>query len=170
MRSSRWCFTINNPTEDDAPVHWLKKTGVQFCIFQREVGESGTPHFQGYLVVPERKYLGFMKTLSPRAHWEVAKGDFRSQLVYCSKRKERTGRDTGEGLPVIFGYSERMMQSARNYAEEIDLLFQEGPYVEVDGDHGVTPLYSESLWMYWNRKTVWVTRPGFVPCNKSCCN
>jgi len=47
-RSRSWCLTVNNWTVDQlAALKGL--TGVTYGVMGREVGESGTPHLQGYL-------------------------------------------------------------------------------------------------------------------------
>lgn len=43
-----WCFTVNNP--DDTPEEFLELfavPGVKYLVFQKEKGDSGTPHYQG---------------------------------------------------------------------------------------------------------------------------
>jgi len=43
-KARNWCFTLNNPEDE------LDFTEFPFCdyaIWQKEVGENGTPHFQG---------------------------------------------------------------------------------------------------------------------------
>jgi hypothetical protein len=54
------------------------------CIIGEEVGESGTPHLQGY--------INFKKECRPMSvvpikeiHWEACKGNERSNILYCSK-------------------------------------------------------------------------------------
>ena len=46
-QSKRWCFTINNPTDDDK--FWEndeQREHLEYLIVQQEVGEEGTPHYQ----------------------------------------------------------------------------------------------------------------------------
>lgn len=82
-RQRHWCFTLNNYTEDErtAILAWE----CTYVIIGREVGESGTPHLQGYVRFPAAKRLSSMKKLSPRAHWEAAKGSPAQNRIYCSK-------------------------------------------------------------------------------------
>lgn len=76
-----WCFTLNNPTEDE----WLDEDLCTYMIVGNEVGEEGTPHFQGYCMFKKRYQLSALKKLLPRAHWEVAKGSPYQNFEYCSK-------------------------------------------------------------------------------------
>ena len=68
MQSCNWVFTINNPTWEDDPLKW---SGVKYLVFQKERGESGTDHFQGYVQFRSNKRLSALKALHKEAHWEV---------------------------------------------------------------------------------------------------
>jgi len=93
MASSRnWCFTINNPASDEDKVQdWEKQRSAKYCVWQMEVGEEGTPHVQGYLVVTDSKSLAFMKrNYNARAHWEMRKATtHREAIEYCQKEESR---------------------------------------------------------------------------------
>lgn len=80
-------FTINNPA-GSSPRDW---EGVQYCIWQLEKGENGTPHLQGYVVMKKRSRLSAMKKLDPTAHWEVRKGTHQQAVDYCKKEETRIG-------------------------------------------------------------------------------
>lgn len=48
-RSRDYVFTINNP-HDKVLEDWRDKAkGIEYVCWQLEKGESGTPHFQGYI-------------------------------------------------------------------------------------------------------------------------
>lgn len=81
-----WVYTLNN--YDELEVHnqfaqW--KTHADYCVMGFEVGESGTPHVQGCLVLKERKRFGFLKNLEPRAHWAHMMGTPKEAADYCKK-------------------------------------------------------------------------------------
>lgn len=88
-RSPNWCFTINNYTEEEyVALRGLVESDVaKYIILGKEVGESGTPHLQGYVQFVRKKRLGGVKRLSgfDRAHLEVARGTYQSNRDYCSK-------------------------------------------------------------------------------------
>lgn len=86
-RSRRYCFTVNNPTDEDCEsVHALSKyKHTVYLIVGTEVGEQGTTHLQCYVVFNEQMRFNRVKRLLPRAHIEVAKGSSSSNKVYCSK-------------------------------------------------------------------------------------
>lgn len=87
-QSSRWCFTLNNPTQEEvAPFHLLcdDRSKVVYAVFGDEVGENGTPHVQGFVVFKGHKRLSAVKKLLDRAHWEVARGTSKEAAEYCKK-------------------------------------------------------------------------------------
>jgi hypothetical protein len=58
--SNRWCFTLNNWTEEEYVqiVQSFSQGGHNYVI-GKEVGENGTPHLQGYVEVKDKKeYVG----------------------------------------------------------------------------------------------------------------
>lgn len=84
----RWCFTLNNYTEDELAK--IKETLTeQNCIYAvvgKEVGESGTPHLQGFVHLKVKKRIGGVKDIvGNRAHLEMARGTDSQNEVYCSK-------------------------------------------------------------------------------------
>lgn len=83
LRSRNWCFTINNPTEEDSAEEL--KQQASYVIIGKEVGEGGTPHLQGYCHFKTMKSLSQLKKLLPRAHLEVCKGSPEDNIAYCQK-------------------------------------------------------------------------------------
>lgn len=83
MAARRWCFTLNNYCADDIAA--IKAWDVKYAIVGEEVGEEGTPHLQGYVVL-DKVRLTHMKKLNAKAHWEVAKGNTDQNVEYCSKQ------------------------------------------------------------------------------------
>lgn len=48
--AKHWCFTWNNPMGDDGMMYDIvKEWPTDYLVFQREQGESGTVHLQGYV-------------------------------------------------------------------------------------------------------------------------
>jgi len=85
-RCRRWCFTLNNYTEADKHIlHTCFTRLASGFIIGEEVGESGTPHLQGYAEFRNPMALSALKGIISRTHWEKCKGNRESNIVYCSK-------------------------------------------------------------------------------------
>nr|QSX73338.1 replication-associated protein [Pigeon circovirus] len=84
--AKRWCFTLNNPTEEEIKSldTWLV-SDFHYAIVGKEVGEQGTPHLQGFVHLKQKKRLTQLKQLLKRAHWEKARGSDDDNEKYCSK-------------------------------------------------------------------------------------
>lgn len=105
-----WCFTINNPTDEDDPRVWEESGCVRYCVWQRECGHGATDHFQGYVVFKRNhgKTLGGVKRLNSRAHWEYRHGTHEQARDYCLKE------DTRVAGPWSFGEDFEGGSGARN--------------------------------------------------------
>jgi len=84
-------FTLNNYTDDEQEALRVLGAGeqVNYLVFGREVGETGTPHLQGYVewtsgvsVATSRRRLG------GRAHVEMRMGTSSQAADYCKKDGE----------------------------------------------------------------------------------
>lgn len=86
--SKSWCFTLNN--YDETELDSLRKSlqeKASYAIFGFEVGESGTPHLQGFATFKKALRLtGVKKLVGIRAHVEVAKASASKNREYCSKQ------------------------------------------------------------------------------------
>lgn len=89
MSSKNWCFTLNNWTqpEYDHIVSYAESSeSVVYFVAGREIGDSGTPHLQGFICFRNRKTLGAVKSLlSARMHLEAARGTPQEASTYCKK-------------------------------------------------------------------------------------
>lgn len=92
-RARAWCLTHNNYTEAEFELY---KTlpGVKYIVLGKEVGESGTPHIQGYIYFTSALTLSALKKrmerhgITSNPHWTKADGNARQNLEYCSKQDE----------------------------------------------------------------------------------
>lgn len=84
-KSSRsWCFTLNNPTNEE----WAKLLTMRapYWVCGDEVGESGTPHVQGYVQFGKVvRFSAAKQFICDRAHLEPAKGTPEQASDYCKK-------------------------------------------------------------------------------------
>lgn len=78
-----WCFTLNNPTAQ------LEFTGHRYAVWQKEVGEKGTEHYQGYVEWLRPLRLAAVKKLLPTAHLEPRAGSREQARAYCMKEESR---------------------------------------------------------------------------------
>lgn len=116
-RVREWCFTINNPTEDDlAQVKALKYGSGVVCSL--ECGEHGTAHFQGYVHMKDQIGLRGMKKLLPRAHLETRCHFSTPQHAwkYCLK-----------GVQPIKQWRSLAWEGS-NWGDKLNLLYSEGTW------------------------------------------
>jgi len=104
---------LNNyqDVEYSAIKDWIEAECDYGCI-GKEVGDSGTPHLQGYFRKKTKCRLSQLKTgVSQRAHFEVARGSPRDNRTYCSKDGDfwefgtcpaATGRKSRDELALEF--------------------------------------------------------------------
>lgn len=70
---------------------------MDFLVWERETGEEGTLHIQGYVRFKNRKTLSSVKALlTTRAHAEPARGSEQQNRDYCSKDREQADGDWAE--------------------------------------------------------------------------
>ncbi|AGA18459.1 hypothetical protein [uncultured marine virus] len=108
-RSRNWVFTLNNFEDNQEPTVWKAK--VDYCTWQHEIGESGTPHLQGYLELGTVQRLSAMKKLNSVAHWEPRRGSQEQAIEYSNKEETR------EAGP--WSYGEKKEQGKRNDLEKM---------------------------------------------------
>jgi len=101
-RSRDWCFTLNNYTDEEYnAIYALDPSQYKYIVVAKEVGDSGTPHLQGYIYFVNAKSMSATKKIiSNRAHLEVSKGTPEQASVYC--KKDNDYYENGE-LPVTQG-------------------------------------------------------------------
>ncbi len=95
--SRHWCFTLNNYTTDD--IKFLCSTSsIERYVFQEEVGESGTPHLQGYLTFVTKK-RPFSVFKCSNYHWEKCR-NINKSILYCQKEDTRVGKIFTKGIKI----------------------------------------------------------------------
>lgn len=77
------CFTLNNYTEMEYKD--ISEWDVKYMVVGKEIGESGTPHLQGYVEYKSSKKWAIIKASCYRAHWEPRKGSAAQASTYCKK-------------------------------------------------------------------------------------
>lgn len=111
---TRWCFTLNNPTDEEkaAVVLALSQPEFIYHVVAEETGEGGTPHLQGFFILAKhkKKSLKAVKEIPgfSRAHFDAAKGTTDQCDKYVRKGNVGGGGEGGiyhgkpyDGVPVI---------------------------------------------------------------------
>lgn len=92
--SKHWVFTLNNPPHPDSEYQNFFESNsslFSYACFQREVGEAGTPHLQGYIEMKKRIRITGLKKLPylATAHFEKRRGTRDEARAYCTKEDTR---------------------------------------------------------------------------------
>nr|WAE42381.1 MAG: replication associated protein [Cressdnaviricota sp.] len=130
MKKSRnWCFTSNNPSIDYEK--YILQLPSRYTVFQKEVGESGTPHFQGTICFQQARHFKSIKEDLPGCHLEPCK-DLQASIKYCMKDEGRldgpweSGERPSQGkrneLETVVDMVQKK-RKLREIAEECPLLF-----------------------------------------------
>lgn len=86
-RSRGWCFTVNNYKQEDEDA--LIRVQYKYLVYGHEVGESGTPHLQGFIYFTNARTGKAIKQLLPKgAHFEKQKGTVDQAADYCKKEND----------------------------------------------------------------------------------
>lgn len=80
-----WCFTLNNPEHAICDIPF----DVNYMVYQGEIGDSGTYHFQGYVEFAGNKRISALKKFLPSAHWEKRRGTAEQARDYAMKEESR---------------------------------------------------------------------------------
>lgn len=98
-RHQYWFFTWNNYT-DSARVILGKLSGLEYMVYQPEIGANGTKHLQGWFAFRDgskRSFQEVKKSLGQSIHLEELKGGFEEAEKYCTKEETR---DPNAGFEV----------------------------------------------------------------------
>lgn len=143
-------FTLNNPNGD---LKFDEATCVRGCIWQLEVGEQGTRHYQGYIEFNKKMSMKSIKEIiGGNPHIEKRMGTRNQAIDYCSKD------DTREDGPWTYGEMDRdkvgnqggrsdladaceiIVANKKNIAKGLDEVALENPVVFVKYHKGLKAL------------------------------
>jgi hypothetical protein len=118
-------FTHNNPAEGD--IQKLQSYDCEYCVVGEEVGESGTPHLQGYMKFAKKKSLKkigdeLTKLLGKRPHIEPCRGGPKKAIEYCMKDGKVTewGEKPKQGKRSDIEHAAEMIRSGARMIEVAD--------------------------------------------------
>ncbi len=115
-----WCFTLNNPTDEDC-IRVMTMANQRYIIVGNEEGENGTPHFQGYIMfhTPWR-FRRVKEYIGERAHIEKARGNPMQNIIYCSKQE------------IFFEKGDRPKQGRRNDLAKLREAVSLDPHISLE--------------------------------------
>lgn len=161
-QSRNFCFTLNNPSEEE--FNLLRKEPpippTRYTLFGSEVGESGTFHAQGTIVMSKPMTVYAVKKLESmkRAHVEIMKGRLEQSEAYCSKDgkvemygdRPRTQKEKGDGEVERFDLARAAAKEGRfdDIASDIYLRNYSSIH-KIARDNLIEPPAREVLENYW---------------------
>nr|QOR29567.1 replication associated protein [Bat associated circovirus] len=146
-----FCFTLNNYSEGD--IASLPSLKYSYICYGKEIGESGTPHLQGYIEFDNPKRLTTLKKINNKIHWETRKGTQMQAIQYCQK----------DGSFIEDG--KKKHQGQRNDLIKLKQRLQEGITMkEVTNEfNGVQAYRMAEIWFRynepkrnWKPKVTWI--------------
>lgn len=133
--STYWCFTWNNPTEEDEDMlASLVPQTLKYLVYQHEVGKEGNHHLQGYLITNKRMRRRSLANHLPKAHLEIRRKSHEAARKYATKtdtRKEGTtpvelgscaGVPNGQGSRTDLSSVQSMLDDTSIPIEQIEEL------------------------------------------------
>ena len=85
----KWCFTFNNYTESDIINLCSKLSVCSNYLFTREIGDSGTPHLQGFIEFHSKTRPMTVIHNVKSIHWEKCKGTKEENESYVMKDQKQ---------------------------------------------------------------------------------
>ena len=137
--SKRWVFTLNNYTQEH--LNLLSAVVPQVCIkyiIGKEIGDSGTPHLQGFCYFKDRVRPKSVINIK-EIHWEKALGNDLSQN-YCGKDDD-VFLSKGIPKPVVLITREMLRPKQLEIAD----MF-------IEDEH---PIFGRNIYWFWEDKGNW---------------
>jgi len=158
VNKKSYCFTLNNYTEDEyRSLVRVCETESGYAILGKEVGESGTPHIQGYIRFTKPYRFSTIKDrYLPRCHIEVAAGDAAQNRAYCSK----AGDFREFGTPQDTGGNKSRDESARRFVSCMERRGDGGVAEFADEQPGVWYFSGHNLLRNYMTLQVAIPRPN----------
>lgn len=138
-----YCFTINNyGEEDEIAVHNLAKE-AKYIVVGKEVGETGTPHYQGYVFFENPRAFNSVKKFIPRAHIEKAIQTPQVNATYCKKQNN-----------VLLEKGEVPQAGKRNDIDHIRDVVKETPRMKVVVNEATShqAIKVAEIWLKYNEE------------------
>lgn len=151
-KAKKWVFTLNNYESKD--IEFFKNLSYNYIKFGEEIGESGTPHLQGFVIFKNQTRLSALKKLHSKVHWEIQVGPDEACSNYCSKGSnifEQDNRSQGKRNDIlsaanlvkekgIMGVVNEMPEMYVKYHSGLEKLFH-----RISTDRTIKPIVT---WIY----------------------
>ncbi len=88
MLARKWCFTLNNWTDEEKTK--IHDTKCRYLVCGRESRKTGTPHLQGFVYFKDAHSMAATKVAlgCDRVHLERANGTVEQNEKYCTKEDD----------------------------------------------------------------------------------
>lgn len=140
--SQYWVFTWNNPPSDELE---FDPASVVYAAWQREVGELGTPHLQGYIEFKVNQRRSAVSKLLPGAWLQPRRGSQYKANQYATKSETRVAgpwtfgcltevkpRQRSDIAACVDAYREGGMKRASTEFPEVFAKYSRGIKATVD--------------------------------------
>jgi len=124
-RVRSWCLTLNNPTDEEVNhLRGLNERLFKCAIFAHEIGESETPHIQGFVQFVNARTLTACKKIlgTARVHLEAANGTPYEAYNYCMKEDGEIFTFGDEPAEVELSDWERILIAVENGESDLDII------------------------------------------------
>lgn len=129
-RAKNWCFTWNNYNDESISLimSYENNPDFKYIIFGKEVGESNTPHLQGFVSYTNRRRFNQVQRDFPGCHLTITRM-VSNAIEYCKKDGDFT--ELGEA-PTTSGHRSDL-EDFKNAVKEgcLDLELLRETYSEV---------------------------------------
>lgn len=132
-RSRTWTIVLNNYTIEEVQslfvlAEQLSAKKVAYLCWAPEVGESGTPHLQGYVAMKNARTVSATKKVLGSKNWHLinSNGDAQQNKLYCQKLDPKS---VAAGIPPnveFYEFGTLPRQGNRTDLDEIKELIEDG--------------------------------------------
>lgn len=152
--AAHWVFTYNNPPEDFIQLlHVVSE--IKSFVVQKEVGQCGTPHLQGYIEFKRRVRAPAVIDWTSKIHWEICKS-IPKAIAYCQKNDTRVAGPWFKGLTPLRAVQDKF--TFKQWQLELLDILSTTPhprkiywYCDLEGGKGKTEI---AKWLAINRGAV----------------
>jgi len=129
------CFTLNNYTDEERGLCKAASAHCTYLVFSEEIGDSGTPHLQGY--------AEFANSRSTGEEWSNLKKLFGSKRYHFENRKAKKASDAADYCKGDYTNHEGKYKPKNDIVYEYGEISNQGH--RTDWDNAVLTLQTSSV-------------------------